>query len=125
MRACMFVWGGASWWGVGCSLIPEENVEEINLNYKDEASLESGSGRATEGSEGGCGGLRGWEEKEWGTGEASIITPVLFFFFCFLSFFSSSGGNEVACLPSSLACHPDNQSSHAHAQASYPISQSA
>lgn len=34
-------------------LIPEENVEEINLNYKDEASLESGSGRATEVKEGG------------------------------------------------------------------------
>lgn len=32
----------------GCCLIPEENVEEINLNYKDEASLESGTGRATE-----------------------------------------------------------------------------
>lgn len=28
-----------------CSLILEENVEEINLNYKDEASLESGSGK--------------------------------------------------------------------------------
>lgn len=27
---------------LGYSLIPEENVEEINLNYKDEASLESG-----------------------------------------------------------------------------------
>lgn len=27
-----------------CSLILEENVEEINLNYKDKASLESGSG---------------------------------------------------------------------------------
>lgn len=39
-------------WGV-CSLIPEENVEEINLNYKDEASLESESGRATEGRGGG------------------------------------------------------------------------
>lgn len=37
----------------GCCLIPEENVEEINLNYKDEASLESGSGRATEGRKGG------------------------------------------------------------------------
>lgn len=30
-------------WGV-CSLILEENVEEINLNCKDKASLESGSG---------------------------------------------------------------------------------
>lgn len=28
-----------------CSLILKENVEEINLNYKDEASLESGSGK--------------------------------------------------------------------------------
>lgn len=37
-------------------LIPEENVEEINLNYKDEASLESGSGRATE-VKGGVGGV--------------------------------------------------------------------
>lgn len=37
----------------GGRLIPEENVEEINLNYKDEASLESGSGRATEVKEGG------------------------------------------------------------------------
>lgn len=27
-----------------CSLILKENVEEINLNYKDKASLESGSG---------------------------------------------------------------------------------
>lgn len=46
-------WGG---WA-SCSLIPEENVEEINLNYKDEASLESGSGRATEGKESGVGGI--------------------------------------------------------------------
>lgn len=62
VRACMCgAWGG---WA-GCSLIPEENVEEINLNYKDEASLESGSGRATEG-------------KERGVGRGSPITPVLF-----------------------------------------------
>jgi len=55
--ACVCVgWGGGGgggWGLVGCSLIPEENVEEINLNYKDEASLESGSGRATEGRGGG------------------------------------------------------------------------
>lgn len=50
VRECMYVCVDG---GVGCSLIPEENVEEINLNYKDEASLESGSGRATEGREGG------------------------------------------------------------------------
>ncbi len=67
---------------MGCSLIPEENVEEINLNYKDEASLESGSGRATEGREG------GWDRG--GRGETAI-TPVLFcilvaVFFFFFSF---------------------------------------
>lgn len=52
VRECMYVCAEGGGW-VGCSLIPEENVEEINLNYKDEASLESGSGRATEGREGG------------------------------------------------------------------------
>lgn len=49
-------------------------MEEINLNYKDEASLESGSGRATEGREGG----------------ETAITPVLFLYFgrrFLLSFF--------------------------------------
>lgn len=35
--------GGGGSRGV-CTLILEENVEEINLNYKDKASLESGSG---------------------------------------------------------------------------------
>lgn len=90
-------------WRKGGGLIPEENVEEINLNYKDEASLESGSGGAAEGS--------------GGRGEAAI-TLVLFciFGFLFFSFFPpSSCGNEVACLPSSLACHPDTPPSLAHA----------
>lgn len=36
-------WGEVEVGGV-CTLILEENVEEINLNYKDKASLESGSG---------------------------------------------------------------------------------
>lgn len=91
-------------------------MEEINLNYKDEASLESGSGRATEGREGG----------------ETAITPVLFLYFgrrFLLSFFffspflfsPSSCGNEVACPPSSLACHPDTPPSLAHAQASYQL----
>lgn len=80
------VWGGrggAAGWVR--SLIPEENVEEINLNYKDEASLESGSGRATEGREGGRGGR--------GVRGETAITPVLFcilvavFVFVFFFFF--------------------------------------
>lgn len=46
---------------VAGGLIPGENVEEINLNYKDEASLESVSGEAAEVRVGG-GGVRwgGW-----------------------------------------------------------------
>lgn len=67
---CVCVYGGR-----GGGLIPEENVEEINLNYKDEASLESGSGGAAEGS--------------GGRGEAAI-TLVLFCIFGFLFFLSLS-----------------------------------
>lgn len=58
--------------GGGGSLIPEENVEEINLNYKDEASLESGTG---------------WAMGEWGEGEEGrhysffLVLWLLFSFF--------------------------------------------
>lgn len=103
---CVCRSGGGGW--LGWSLIPEENVEEINLNYKDEASLESGSGRSTEGREGG----------------ETVITPLLLCtlvtIFC-LFFFHLSCGNEVACHPSSLACHPDTPPSFTHAQASYQL----
>lgn len=62
----------------GLQLIPEENVEEINLNYKDGASLESGSGRAAEGREG----------KEGETGEEEGKQPLLLSFSVFWSPFS-------------------------------------
>lgn len=72
----------------GCSLILEENVEEINLNYKDEASLESGSGKGYTG--------------KGSTGNRHYGPP---FFsrhvFVFL-FFSSMRG----LLFLSLSCHP-------------------
>lgn len=100
---CVCVWEGGDW-----SLIPEENVEEINLNYKDEACLESGSGRSTEGREGG----------------ETVITPLLLrtlVTIFSLFFFHLSCGNEVACHPSSLACHPDTPPSFTHAQASYQL----
>lgn len=96
---------------MGCSLIPGGNVEEINLNYKDEASL----------------GLERLQRE--GKEGKTAITPLLlcalvaifFFFFFFFSFFPLSCGNEVACHPSSLACHPDTPPSLTHAQASYQL----
>lgn len=88
-------------------------MEEINLNYKDEASLESGSGTSTEGREGG-------ENSHYSSPSLCIGRHFLFLFF-FFSFFPLSCGNEVACHPSSLACHPDTPPSLTHAQASYQL----
>lgn len=108
VHVCVWSMGGG--WA-GCSLIPEENVEEINLNYKDEASLESGSGRGTEGKESGAGGIY-------------YCCAFLYFGRCCIFFFNSSCGNEVACLPSFLASssdHSDTPPSLAHVQASYQL----
>lgn len=61
------------------SLIPEENVEEINLNYKDEASLESRSGKDTEGKGG------GWVGSGWRSLLLFCSASMLFlYFFSFL-----------------------------------------
>lgn len=67
----------------------------------------------------------GKEGEREGRGETAL-TLVLFLYFgwCFLvffSFFSSSCGNEVVCLPSSLACHADAPPSLAHAWASFQL----
>lgn len=63
-------------------------MEEINLNYKDEASLESGSGKATEG-----------KQRGWGGGGHLLL--LFFSVFRLLFSFCPSCGNEVACLASS------------------------
>lgn len=114
VHACCVYAGGrsAGGWG-GCCLIPEENVEEINLNYKDEASLESGTGRATE------------ERRVRGREKGDQLFLFFFFGWCFLVIFflfsPSSCGNEVVCLPSSLACHADAPPSLAHEWASFQL----
>lgn len=65
---------------LGYSLIPEENVEEINLNYKDEASLESGSGRATEGQEGGETDISRSFSLYWSPFFVFFFPPFFYFF---------------------------------------------
>lgn len=89
-------------------------MEEINLNYKDEASLESGTGRATE------------ERRVRGREEGDQLFLFLFFWLMFSCYFfflfsPSSCGNEVVCLPSSLACHADAPPSLAHEWASFQL----
>lgn len=88
-------------------------MEEINLNYKDEASLESGTGRATEERR-----VRGREE-----GDQLFLFFFWLVFSCyfFFPFPPSSCGNEVVCLPSSLACHADAPPSLAHEWASFQL----
>lgn len=51
-----------------------------------------------------------------------ILVAVIYFFLLFFSIvFCPSCGNEVACLPSSLASHSDTPPSLAQAQASYQL----
>lgn len=90
--------------GVGCSLIPGGNVEEINLNYKDEASLESGSGRSTEGREGG-------ENSHYCSPSLYIGRHFLFFSFLFFLILWEWGG-----LPSFLFGLPPRHPSFAHSR---------
>lgn len=80
-----------------CSLILKENVEEINLNYKDEASLESGSGKGYTGK--GSTGNRHY--GSWGFFQHVFV---------FLLFSSSGGWGGGALFLPSLTCHPNAHS---------------
>lgn len=57
-----------------CSLILEENVEEINLNYKGKASLESGSGN-------GCMGKGSTGNRHYGSWGFFFCLSMLYFSF--------------------------------------------
>lgn len=73
-------------------------MEEINLNYKDEASLESGSGKDYTG--------------KGSTGNRHYGSWVFFFQHVFVFLLFSSSGDEVggALFLPSLTCHPNAHS---------------
>lgn len=87
--------GGEVEVGGVCSLILEENVEEINLNYKDKASLESGSGNGFTG------------KGSTGSRHYGFCFYVFFFFvparFIFLLFSSSEDEGATLLFPLRLA----------------------